>query len=534
MSDVAQIVSKPEAPAPKAKGMRPKGPQLLVDWRYVAPGDNVYLGGGKVLRNWKTAVPNTVPKPDSAFGLRLEAQAGEKLGPLFECDRPWESAYIMYVSSITFEDGVYRMWYGVTPDDHADGTATWGVDIGLFLCYAESTDGVTWTKPNLGLVSYKGSTDNNIVYGRELNQDGYSSGAVFKDPSAPATERYKLFYKGRIKFEDEATYQAKVAEYKARFGEENIDPGCLARGAKERAVYGMFGATSPDGIHWTPLGEPIFLHFSDTLNNVHLSPKDGAYVAFLRMRRGGRRVVGRAETKDFKFWPKKPEVVLESPLSAHPGDDVYHGVALTYPEGSDTHLMFATVFRQLTDGRHVELASSMDGKYWNFVPGHRVVEPGDFGDWTGGDTHVGQGLVPLPDGRIATPFVGYTEAHKAPRYLGKPHGAPGLIAWEKDRLSAIVADEVGEFRTKELVFEGSALRINCKTTYTGSILVEMRDENNEPIPGFSFADADVVNANDVARTVSWRGNSDIGEYANRTVSFVFRMRCAKLYAFELA
>ena len=30
-------------------------------------------------------------------------------------------------------------------------------------CYAESHDGITWTRPSLGLFEFKGSKDNNIV-----------------------------------------------------------------------------------------------------------------------------------------------------------------------------------------------------------------------------------------------------------------------------------------------------------------------------------------------------------------------------------
>ena len=45
--------------------------------------------------------------------------------------------------------------------------------------------------------------------------------------------------------------------------------------------------------------EPLLLHFSDTLNNVHINSKTGEYVAYLRMRRGGRRVVGRAAHQIF-------------------------------------------------------------------------------------------------------------------------------------------------------------------------------------------------------------------------------------------
>ena len=46
--------------------------------------------------------------------------------------------------------------------------------------YAESTDGLTWTKPNLGLVEYKGSKENNLAEGN----------AATYNPDAPPERRY--------------------------------------------------------------------------------------------------------------------------------------------------------------------------------------------------------------------------------------------------------------------------------------------------------------------------------------------------------
>ena len=35
-----------------------------------------------------------------------------------------------------------------------------------YACYAESRDGITWTRPSLGLFEFNGSKDNNIVWVR--------------------------------------------------------------------------------------------------------------------------------------------------------------------------------------------------------------------------------------------------------------------------------------------------------------------------------------------------------------------------------
>ena len=55
------------------------------------------------------------------------------------------------------------------------------------ICIAESNDGITWTKPNLGVFDRNGSTANNIV----LENSGVS---VFIDgnPEAPASEKFKM------------------------------------------------------------------------------------------------------------------------------------------------------------------------------------------------------------------------------------------------------------------------------------------------------------------------------------------------------
>ena len=71
-------------------------------------------------------------------------------------DRPWEAEAPGYVT--VFQDGDrYRMYYRALPDGEGPR------DERQVTCYAESQDGIQWTRPELGIVEFRGSTKNNIV-----------------------------------------------------------------------------------------------------------------------------------------------------------------------------------------------------------------------------------------------------------------------------------------------------------------------------------------------------------------------------------
>jgi hypothetical protein len=122
-------------------------------------------------------------------------------------EHPWEARLSAY--HVTFHDGDrWRMYYQC-----AGGQPTTHGDLGL-CAYAESDDGISWEKPSLGLISFEGSTDNNLVYGGPGTEL-----APYLDTHAdvPKDQRYK------------AT---------ARSSRQNRNA---------RALYAM---ASPDGLTW--------------------------------------------------------------------------------------------------------------------------------------------------------------------------------------------------------------------------------------------------------------------------------------------
>ncbi|PYV16722.1 MAG: hypothetical protein DMG07_07215, partial [Acidobacteria bacterium] len=65
------------------------------------------------------------------------------------------------------------------------------------ICYATSSDGVNWEKPNLGLVEFNGSKKNNIV---DLHEPAlWSTCALIHDPEDPnAQRRFKMAYEAGL------------------------------------------------------------------------------------------------------------------------------------------------------------------------------------------------------------------------------------------------------------------------------------------------------------------------------------------------
>jgi hypothetical protein len=147
------------------------------------------------------------------------------LNPLIGPTDAWEMSYksIREGTPFPFVDrdettGKFRLWYA----GYTKYTLPSGTEVRFPACYAESDDGINWTKPNLGLYSYIGSTDNNIVI------PAGNIWGVIKEPDDPDPNR---LYKAMVWHEPEYA-----------------------------GTEGYFIYTSPDGIHWnreTPLDQPV-------------------------------------------------------------------------------------------------------------------------------------------------------------------------------------------------------------------------------------------------------------------------------------
>lgn len=456
---------------------------------------------------------------DYPWGIEFVVEKPERLGPVIKREKPWERMGLA-PGPLLLDNGIYRLW-AISQDE--EGTT--------YSCYFESADGMNWQRPNLGLVEYRGNTDNNLYPG--------CPGFIFIDPSAPPEGRYKA-----VTLKDFENIERFEKDYKERrpysIMATETDPG---------RVHSIYGSVSPDGFHWTTLADPLSVEISDTDITAYYDTSLKKYVMYTRSYTVGarapqysiethqrrnqftaRRAIGRSESATFNEFPLS-ETIIEPGPDMRPTDSYYTNCRTTIPGAPDNHLMFPAVYHLSSDTTSIELHTSYDGKVWHKMRGGSLADTGTDGQWDGGCIFARANLVELPDGDWVLPYVGYVFPHKYPR--GAWAYDVGMMRWPKGRLVALEAQDKGEFTTVAFLAPGEKIKVNATTKRAGGISVEACDFNAKPIEGRSFADAIELSGDLFQTPVLWKKRIDtLGIKKNEPVVLRFRMNQTKLYGVD--
>lgn len=417
-------------------------------------------------------------------GLSFEAQQPTPQEVIITTDEPWEGNTCAYYT--IFKDGdLYRMYYR---GSHADEKTQKSLHPEV-TCYAESVDGIHWTKPKLGLFEYNGSKENNIVW------DGIGTHCFvpFKDenPAAPAESRYKAISRGR------------------------------PLGKK-----GLYVFQSPDGIHWSLIkDEPVITDgYFDSQNLAFWNPHTKKYVDFHRTFTNGIRDIMTCTSDDFVNWTKP--VLLKYPGAEH--QHLYTNAIRVYERAP--HLLVGFPTRYLPKDSQVEpvFMSSRDGV--TFTRYDNPVVPRDAPEDRQGNrsNYMIHALVEIPSepGRLS---VYATEAY----YVG-PDTRVRRFSYRIDGFVALHAgDKAAEMVTKPLIFDGDQLIFNVKTESTGTVQVELQDADGKTIPGYSLAESKPISGDHLEQVVSWKNTgSDVSALSGKPIHLKVRLQNSDLFSFQ--
>jgi len=426
---------------------------------------------------------------------------------------PWEGRVTLYGTVWNDADGEWRMWYqgyggGAVPSMAKDiSDSPWkGFDASNLLYvigYATSNNGIHWERPNLQLVDYKGSTDNNLV----LSDAAYAN--IIKDTRDPDPDRL----------------------YKSLFFEARDPAGTPNMGD------GVSIAFSPDGIRWTKYeGNPVIERASDSHMLYGWDDLHGKYVSYCRpsVHEGNKtRQIGRSESDDFINWTDI-EAVL-TPDSEDPAGTEFYGMPVFKYEGHYLGQLFAyhtppeepqIRFAGTVD---VQLASSRDGINWDRAGDRKPFIPnGPPGSIDAGEIYTARAPV-MVGNELWFYYSSSTSEHGIT-------GRSGPICLAKLRLDGFVSvdagQDAGSLITKPFRCEGGPLKINASAR-GGMVGVAVLDESGIQYQGYSRQECALFDGDSVDHSVTWREKLSLEELKGNTIRLKFYLQNASLYSFTV-
>ena len=444
----------------------------------------------------------------------LNHLAKHERNPVLEPECPWEGYLVLQPGTVVYEEkaGIFKMWYNTQPSQKKP-------DARPYLCYAVSRDGVTWEKPNLGLVEHKGSTANNILLSGVL----WTHCVLKDDDEDDPRRRYKLAYWSH----------------------------------PEDRLPGIQVAFSPDGIHWEPYqGNPVVpagWATGDTFS-VMRDRRSGQYWLYHKTPAEPIRTVSRMVSDDFVHWRESRRVL--APDAFDPPDTQFYGLS-AFPYGGQ-YLGLLWVYHTYLQTVDVQLVSSRDGVQWNRTADRRLlihlVPTNQYTGRSFDSKMIYPASAPVSmDGLLWIYYSGFTVPHNA---LSVDHdGQIGLAQARIDRMCSLDATSEGTVITRPFQLRGSQLLMNAETrspepgtinssvawkhvfdgcvNATGRIQVEIQDEYGHAIPAFEARDCTPFKGDQTAGIVRWRNGSDLSPLLNRTVRLRFMLYNARLYSWTI-
>lgn len=426
--------------------------------------------------------------------------------PIMSGEFPWEGHCIIPLA-IHHEPGtgMFRMWYSCRVYYKGPG----GIPVRHPTLYAESQDGLTWHRPKLGLLEYKGSAENNLVI------HGGRMAGLFENPNpSRPEERY-------------ATLVVHRPDY------------------VEREGYYLY--TSPDGIHWAgdltrwiiPSHDEWRMPLDGIADTtiIRYDPVLGLYVCdakfVLPPQETKMRCRGQCESEDLIHWTR-PRFTLYPDEHDEPDSQIYGNISFVYES------MWLGLCRIMHTDRtgwkqvEVELSLSRDGYHWTRPTDRRPFIPfGEPDSWEPDYTdpvHSG----PLLIGDELWFYYRGTR-HSKRDNIANPEDYDmklGLARLRRDGFASLSAGQTpGTVVTRPLTFSGQRLFVNAEVGEGGWVKAAVLTRDREPITSYELADSVPLEHGTTKGQMIWTGIQNLAPPEKSHVRLMLQLKSARLYAF---
>lgn len=442
------------------------------------------------------------------------------------CDAPWEGNNCGFFILLP-EQNRLRLYYRTGQYDFSDGVMKRGHI--PYSCYAESRDGKTFERINVGCVEYEGRKDHNIIL------DDIDDNIFFfydTNPDCPVNERYKAL---------SGTNDKKLWYYASKDGihyekirvicdDGNFDSVNVALWDTHSKQYFIFyrgvhgeGTENGKAVYWTPQTSRHNVLIRDV--RVRTSPD------FIHW----------SESRQIALSPERvdSEMYINQIQKYYRADHMFLGMPTRYvdrykDEKNFKHLpnwkyrqeMVRAAGREGTAITDAQLMTSRDGITYRRTE-EAFVTPGIETDsnWFYGNCYFAYGMVETQSDVPGAPneislYMGHGYHMQDVTLARYTIRLDGFFSWHCDY-------EPGQILTKPFVFAGDTLTINFATSAAGYVRIRMTDADGIALEGY---DSGYLFGNSVERHVEF--DKSLQVLKGKPVRMEISMSDAELYSFR--
>ncbi|MCG8602820.1 MAG: sulfatase-like hydrolase/transferase [Verrucomicrobiales bacterium] len=437
---------------------------------------------------------------DGAHRVDLEIHHPHDEGKVLAFDRPWEGQFCGYVTLLTVGD-TYRAYYRGRPGVGADG------DLTESTCVAESKDGITWSRPELGIHEIDGNKNNNVVLYRQAPYSHNFSPFVDTNPDVDPKEKFKAIGgthpEGLALFVSADGYRWKLKQKKILTSEAFAfdSQACAFWSETEKKYVCYFRTWTDKKVRWVSR-----VTSDDCLNwSAHIEMKSD-------------RPAEHFYTNQTHPYFRAPHLYLSLPARFVPQRQVISN------EEAEEIGVNPKYFKDTSDAILVtsrpERPDHFDRSFLS-----SFIRPGiGAQNWVSRTNYPALNVIQTGENEMSI----FTNQNYA-----QPTAHLRRYSMRLDGFGSMRADyDGGEVLTKPLIFSGKQLSLNFATSAAGEIKIEIQDANGKPVPGFTLAECREVIGNEISRNVTWESTAKLSDLAGKPVRLRIVMKDADLYALQ--
>ncbi|RNC64181.1 hypothetical protein [Proteiniphilum sp. X52] len=438
--------------------------------------------------------------------------------PVLEPDREWEKTSKGEPYAAPFSDGIwyddetglFRMWYLAGAGNIQKNEKRRE----FYTCYAESKDGKNWTKPNLNLVP-----GTNIVDTCRRDAATIWLDRSEKDPS----RRWKFFNIEHRDKDDRWQIVLKYSEDGIHWSKGKAQSGDMYD--RTTAFFNPFTnkwALSMRGVTDLSFRSRFYAEHSDPEMLVSLAHRKRKDV----------------EDRSIVYWFTPDDKELRHPKYPEVEPGIYNFDVIPYESimigqyaawcGPENDVCAKD---NIQKRNVVSLGYSRDGFHFSRPTHNAFIDVNETeGAWNWGNVQSINGT-PLI---VGDSLYFYASGRRLNDIFWDCYTSTGLFTLRRDGFVSMSAGKSeGSLTTEKITFDGIYLFVNADVSEKkGMLTVEILDENNLPIPGFTRHDCLSMKKSDKTKCmITWKGKNDLSGLRGKTVRFKFYLQNGQLYAF---